>query len=925
MKLHRFFYDPLCILLLPVFVLAGTGNDPDRDIASSPYPTGVILKVDPDGSVSGFPGSLIAVRYTESISSPETISTIGALGFCEADGPALHSSENPVTLNNGTTVQSWGPESFGLEKLEILQSWTPHVNHKAMDLLLIPHDTVHVRNEIDLYFNSNSLEKITFLNAAGAVDSARAPYSSEVRASVQMGAILHTPQIQYVVMLNNPYQGNLYWHQGQGLRIRLLRTITPANSLYHSSLVHSVLIPGDTLRYTFRLMTYEDEESVTKLDKIRLAPSPHPGTVSSVILFTGDDLPFEHFWEPWTTPVYDLSSFAGTMVRLMEDHPYLKLNIAMILDPLGYIQPMKADKSDGWESGSGIVAFIPFDSYEGERCLRIEGEPGQHVRMKQTIRPEMDGFATLSGMVRVPPTPSGAAELRVGFKDDSDKWIESIELSPNTDSWSPFSLSPSFQMHRGEDYSLAIDLVVDSVDASEQDPYVIRQTQAGFFDAITLNLQGSDLNLVRNGGFETGESAFTYEDNSYDYWKLHGNFRRATAPEEFLEFFHRVERKEVVYGWEDRVNFVMHGYHHTSPGFNNILVEHSVLPPKEFTYGVKEWATKTFDAIDRDLALLGMTTPNKAMRPSGFDYQQSTIQMAIQRGYRWIDAGLDELAGQFWPVYGAGGHLFLHRNQLWGDTFDGGYFGTLKWTRREMKMGGISNWGMHPGTAVGFWGQDQGRYQNLSDTISAAKREFPNVIWDFQQALMKREQQAEQWETLEQELVDETTVKYSWKGGFEDSTSLVVFHGKNYPYRLSVKLDGDEIPFVREDDRSVIILPELEDTYHSLTIHIIDDTPHKRPDTPTAWRLDPRVWPQPTNGTVTIGWDLPANASGRWDLELVNMLGQRMKMEQVWPVGSRMQHSMDLSGFSSGLYFVRIRSHDPLAPGEAMRRVMLVK
>jgi hypothetical protein len=114
---------------------------------------------------------------------------------------------------------------------------------------------------------------------------------------------------------------------------------------------------------------------------------------------------------------------------------------------------------------------------------------------------------------------------------------------------------------------------------------------------------------------------------------------------------------------------------------------------------------------------------------------------------------------------------------------------------------------------------------------------------------------------------------------------------------------------------------ELENGYNSTQIQILTDVESESPEIQKEYFLD-QNYPKPFNPATTINFHLPS--SQQVNLEVFNVLGQKVKKLLDGEVLNAGRHSynFDASGFSSGIYFYKLKVGNNF---QSTKKMMLIK
>ncbi len=872
---------------------------PGAQVFSSPF------TVDVTGESSGFPGTLLEFQPAAGSVKLENL-RVGAPVFIiqtQEGEQRVPVDGFSVMASNGDTLitETRGSESFGLGSLIIRQTWIMRDQELDFKLTLIAGDTVDVRNDLHVRLGLENADVHTFLNANGFVDTARANSSRTISTSMQNGIIAHRNGERLVMIMDNPLYGDIYWDRTNGLEWCILRTRISETTAQEKTLVHSVLVPGQVIERQLRLYATDKTYSIGADVGMWVSPSAQQGSATNSILLIGDDIPFELGHGPWPDSTDSSNPFGSLMVRFLKENPSVVLSCALCLDGSGLWLSMDKYSTGGWTMPPGCLAYTTYDRFSGERSLRSEVLSGDTAQIYQKVTILETNPITVKGMVYIPtPFADGSGmKFAVETLDGTASWT-SPWLS-TTDGWQLMSYTTPVLLPAGTQVNIHIFVYKKPFDVEPSDPVEHQDTRSAFLDDVEV-LNGESLLAVNNPGFEQGKTLYYFDSPDYGFWDSHSYRRYADFEESKLEWFRRIDQKQYLYDWERRVNLIVHTYHHATNREYIRRPGHGIEYGQEWTHNVPAWHIASLDAIDEDLGKMGLSRIKMAVRPAGIEYHHFTVQELLRRGYRWMDQSFSHNDYfTFFPIYGDSSYIWMHGLMFWGDELGTGW-GRLWMTQQVMMFGGTSLWGFHPASALGYWDQDATKLDKFSGYINDIESLFPGMIWEIPNDIVERGDILDQWKNTGQ-ILSSKVVVYFWSGFVRHNVSLLVFHPTAEAPVLSATLDdGRSLNVVNRGKRSHVLLPELGDGSHQVTIRLIDQ---KLPSVLLPWSPYLKIWPVPSNSAVRVAW-FDYGLSGEATVSLYDLLGRQVVRETRPVRNSSLWMSISTDGLPSGVYFLRL-------------------
>ncbi|MFH0882068.1 MAG: T9SS type A sorting domain-containing protein [bacterium] len=842
-------------------------------------------------------GPLIGIRHT--VPGEETIHIsgldMGGIVFQASNGWTTSLFDSTQGTQEEAAFWGHGPEALGLGALCIQEAWTQQVDKLRLVITLTSVDTVHLTHEVALRLNGPGDSDFYAINSHSL-----ALMNEELTRgdgfTLQNGVLLSGSWGQLAITVTNPYDGDFIRRDGD-LHLRVLRT-TPARSADQTVDVHSILAPGDTIQRVCDFWLDPPNGSILQTNRIIALPSPHPDAADGVLTFLGDDIPLRSF-----SPLTDTNNpdpLMAALAELMLQNPDIRLSFVIIFDKLVALYTMNDSKMDGWSANAGNLAYVPFHHNSGDRSLRMEVNSDTSCWVQQSITTPDDGVLDFSAYIRIPEqlNPDGGFYIRLLTRDGLE--FEHSDFYSNPTEWTNIHWTPFTQVQRGDRLILRMELHHGGGSA--------------FIDDVRCTIGGTD-NIVRNPGFETGETSLSYDSSGYKWWMAHGPNRLTNAPEAYLENLRQLDRREVVYGYEDRIGLGLHGYHHTVTGsFIGLPAEWEMMYDDPYAHKM------FFDAMLRDAVLLGLHSKNlRALRTPGFYYDQSTVLEAMRHGVIWLSEN-EGLGSSFYPVYSENKMLFMHRLTFWGDNPDSGW-SKLILTKKALDQGGAAQWGWHPGG--GLNDGDPARMAWYNQMFQTIRDDYPHARWEFAEDIAERGIILSEWRGFQQFLVGDT-LAIEWRGAVLDNMSLLLFKNDNQVVNKAWLLDtGEELPIVMRQNCSFVLLPELSDTLHRVVINTIELSGPQKRTTPALLESPVlKVWPVPTNACTNVNWEQNSRI-GELEIVLFNILGEAV-IEQRWHSNALLiNRSIDLNGLSTGLYLLRVSN--PETHEVRTRKVVLLR
>ena len=513
-----------------------------------------------------------------------------AFHLASASGPLAIDSANHVAGLPCTFRQSSAPIDHGIVVRSVLRCSDTATFHDGLRLSFQqPWDSAFSRNHSQTPFR-------------------HIPSNAKTRyAHLQQFLKFHLGSDSVLYVLRNPFQAiwELDSTGGASQSLHLFPAL-PDNSFTSNGSTPSTLFPGDSIV----------REVEIHLDG-KTAPRPylseHAYGATSAITAYFDELPNRDNWKPVANDSTTTASSHRFLVRLLQDHPHMRLGYVLLLDRILYRRLAFIPE---WKTRTFTAVPDSIRPWSGKQALALYPSRVLPASISTMVYPDTE----TRFIAKIAHKERGSAALRIelrGTGADSDSVYQSWTPPRNLGAWR-----------------------VDSTRLSSprRVPMELRLTatgDSGVALADNVLLYTDHAFLVQNSGFEDGAWSFFWVSDTNRRWlDFHAQEHLLTyAPPEYREFLQRLGSPTSPNEWERRMSMGMHGYHH-SPSLMRPDPEH------EFNDYNPHQDSTTVGRIFAELDSLQIPSRSrKFWRSPGFQYTSSLVPLLIDRGVQFFDPG----------------------------------------------------------------------------------------------------------------------------------------------------------------------------------------------------------------------------------------------------------------------------------------------
>ena len=395
------------------------------------------------------------------------------------------------------------------------------------------------------------------------------------------------------------------------------------------------------------------------------------------------------------------------------------------------------------------------------------------------------------------------------------------------------------------------------------------------------------------------------------WWTAHGAHRILNlAPAEYLQWLRNIDRDSVVLGYEDRVHFGSHGYHHTPEmKFGRDFEFQSYQPAQD---------DSTFSAIEREFSLLGLGGGSlKWIRFPGFCFTRSAIDALIRHHYILFD---------YWGIYDKLPWMLFYSEygRIWGigTRWEGDTPSSYEEMDLILRAGRLCHTAGHP--SKWFDGDSATAYEQINRIFLQAERNYPNLGYMFPDEVGYFADETYDIHSIETEIArDGFTV--SFVGSAASGQTLMLEWPGDIPLPVAATVDGMDVPRVEaRGQRLVLRLPALATGRHVIRLPASLDDLFNVSALPSSFALR-QNYPNPFNGGTAIRYELARDA--RVKLAIYDVAGENIAVlvDREQPAGNYTAawNGLNRSGrrAASGVYLYRLEAGDVTL----VRKLILVR
>jgi hypothetical protein len=596
----------------------------------------------------------------------------------------------------------------------------------------------------------------------------------------------------FLLFIRNPFHSlwELNSHGRFRHSLKILQTLRPRGpDCYNADegpAAGSCMTPADTFYRHIEFST--DDNSF-----IPLYLTENPFANEQSVMMYWDELPNRDNWAPLTTSDASDVRYSRYFIRLMEDHPKLKMGFLLLLDRM---LERKKTAFDGWCVGSPYIFADSLDEYSGKYCAMMSAERNTTLTMYQDVLCAPDSKFTLNYRVKCESLKGIGAYSEV--YGSSGNLLAQGEFFSGDRGWEQKSL---VFISGNRDTSLRV--------------YARIQESAGraFFDDIELTSEGQYYNSIINGGFEKNVPFLMYSDRRRHFTDAHGpEHVYSKAPDRYLEFLQSIDNGKGSYGWEDRVRLGSHGYHHTPS-----LYEPDDNPPGwEFQYFDPKGDSLRLERIFTETEAIGLSDKTlKYWRSPGLKYTASLVDLLVRKGFVFMDpgekknAGPKENAEEYFTVFiqRESRRLWAVKQSCWLDVIPKD---NLVETEKFLSRGHVAHFGGHPESI--FPAPQEDNYIRIHSEVSRIEKLYPYMGYIF----------PDEYGDNANACYELTTENVAWDG----SDLCMRFTGECREGNTflfegvcdKVELDGETVTPVVRNNMTYIVLPDMGTWQHRLIL-----------------------------------------------------------------------------------------------------------
>jgi hypothetical protein len=513
----------------------------------------------------------------------------------------------------------------------------------------------------------------------------------------------------------------------------------------------------------------------------------HPNGYTRTLAMFWDELPNRDNWAFMTTAGATDVKYDHYFVRLMNEHPALKMGYILLVDRMLYRANASFDK---WSVNSPYIFPDSLEPPEGKWCVGMTAEFKTPLTIYQTVHCEPLTDYRLTYLMKTYNVKDYGAFGQV-YGSHNDLLIADEHQCASTD-WMrrivPFTTG-------AQDTSVTVYLRIQDA------------TGTALFDDAFLGKAGTTVNLLQNPGFEINVPQFLYANKRRHWVDAHGpEYLVNKAPRSYLDFLKRIENGDSIYGWEKRVRIGCHGYHH-SPA----LCQPD--PDWEFEYYDPDGDLLRIQSIFRDVQTIGLTRKSlRFIRTPGFSYTASILNLLIDSGFVFLDPGLDLFPSadrEFsCMILTRGAHRMCAAEcSFWADCSNNE---DVAWINAPLAHGHLCLIGSHPEAL--FLSGTEASYQRFNGIITACERNYSNLGYVFPDEYADNAVSVYGLRVIEA-TSNGSSARFVFKGAPRKGNS-VLWEGTCQ----SATFDGAAVDSRVDNGRTYFILPAAADTIHVLLL-----------------------------------------------------------------------------------------------------------
>lgn len=548
----------------------------------------------------------------------------------------------------------------------------------------------------------------------------------------------------------------------------------------------STVFPYDTI---FRDLSV----SLTNTSGPAVAFSEHVNGFAPAVTMFWDELPNRDHWKFMTTENNKEVEYDHFWVRLMNEHPRLKMGYLLILERILF---RDWTSFANWDLNSQYIIADSLDEHKGNFCVNLIARDSV-LKIHQTVNVKPSTKYKLVYWMKT-ENITGVGAYGEVYSVNRDKQLASGSHILGNSPWTEHEISFCTDQ---KDSAVTIYLRIQDGSGS------------AYFDAVRLTADGSSYNLVKNGGFENNDPGYMFE-NKRRHWADASGIESVihNAPESYIKFLRRLDTTEMMYGWEDRVRLGSHGWHHTP----SIREKDQPAPGWEFQYYDTTGDKLRIEKIFEGTAKIGLSRNTlRYWRSPGYKYTASLVNLLADSGFVFM-GGQNFSCHYCVPLVRGNKRLWVNGHTFWADYDQDNSTDLIFSTLARGHLGEV---GGHPDMVL--LDSSISSYERMNQLFTSMEREFSNLGYVFPDEYGDN---ANSIYTLHN-CTDSAwgTERYLRFNGSVKAGVSVVLKG----LCDDVFLDGVRLPVKRSDENTYAILPETSFGTHTVTFTnvIMNDLP----------------------------------------------------------------------------------------------------
>ncbi|KMQ53072.1 hypothetical protein CHISP_0293 [Chitinispirillum alkaliphilum] len=510
----------------------------------------------------------------------------------------------------------------------------------------------------------------------------------------------------------------------------------------------------------------------------------HKDGKSQAITMYWDELPNRDNWNYMTTRDALDVRHDHFWVRLMEEHPNLKMGYLLMMNRMLF-RPKSS--FEHWTVDSPFIIGDTLERYDGQWSMLLYLEQEETIRAYQDITCEPNTEYEFGYYLKTENITGYGAYGEVYTYPDFNL-ISVGERIESSSEWTYYR----YRFKTGpKDTTLRVFLRIQEGKGR------------AFFDSVYLRDKRTGENLIRNGGFENNVTQVLYTDERRHWSDARGVEHVVTfAPPEYIDFLQRIENNTLKYGWEDRVHLGSHGYQHT-PALSRPDIP---FPGWEFQHFDPHGDSLRIARIINETKDIGLTKKSlRFFRAGGNRWTASLVNKLIKHDVVFLDPmKRDDYTSYF--VQKDGKRLWMVSLCWWADLVPNEE--PLDEFTRVLETGHLAHIGGHPEAVLADANLDS--YKRLSNIFRRYEEKFPNLGYVFPDEYADNANSIYEINDINVEYGNNNLAMY-FTGKTMSGNSIVV--DGTFDTAL---FNGQEVEIVQTGVTSYVVLPEAPYGNHSV-------------------------------------------------------------------------------------------------------------